>query len=63
MKFTIEIECDGAAFADNCHNYEVSRILRELADGLEDGLFDGNRRSCGLRDINGNHVGQAVLHE
>lgn len=63
MKFTVEIECDNAAFADGCHNYEVARILRELADDLDAGLFDGNRKSTGLRDANGNHVGQAVLHE
>lgn len=63
MKFTVEIECDNAAFADDCHSYEVARILRELADDLNAGLFDGKRKSTGLRDANGNHVGQAVLHE
>ena len=63
MKFTVEIECDNAAFADGGHNYEVARILRELADDLDVGLFDGKRKSTGLRDANGNHVGQAVLHE
>ena len=54
MKFTVEIECDNAAFADDCHSYEVARILRELADDLDAGLFDGKRKSTGLRDANGN---------
>jgi hypothetical protein len=57
-RITIKIETDNAAF-DN-YGEEVARILRRLADDIED---DGTRRqrqyTHNLYDINGNKVGEA----
>ena len=51
-KITITIDALGNdAFAEN-GEYEISRILRKLADQLEEGEMPGK-----LRDINGNTVG------
>ena len=35
MKAHIEIKMDNAAFEDAGHNYELARMLRELANRLE----------------------------
>ena len=54
--FDLKIETGNAAFADDPG--ELARILRELADKL-DGRFDPDAGiSGGLRDANGNTVGQ-----
>ncbi len=53
MKFSLEIECDNAAFEDEPAT-EIGRILREAAKRVEDGNID-----FPLRDINGNTVGHA----
>lgn len=50
MKFVVEINTDNSAF-ENGHN-EISRILREVADKVEQGHPQGP-----TRDINGNTVG------
>ena len=57
MKFVINIECDNAAFAED-PEYEVSRILREVAKQVEDGFV-----TIYLRDTNGNPVGMAEFTE
>lgn len=53
MKFTVEIECDNAAFAD-WPGLEVARILRDVANRV-DGDAEGTHGTC--RDANGNRVG------
>jgi len=53
-KVTITIETRNAVFADE-PGYEVARILRNLADELEEG-----HRPEIMRDINGNTVGFIV---
>lgn len=55
MRFSLEIACDNAAFADDTTG-EVARILRAVADRL-DGQFIGP--SISMLDGNGNHVGEA----
>ena len=51
---TIKIETGNAAFADDPG--ELARILRALADRLDD--FDPQRYESGvIRDVNGNRVG------
>lgn len=60
MKFTVEIECDNAAFEDDS-GAEVARILRNLAAELENN--PGVLGRFPLRDTNGNRVGEAVLRE
>lgn len=49
-KMIITIEATNAAFEDG-YNYEVARILRELADKLEAG-----REPESINDYNGNSV-------
>ena len=53
MKATIQIQMDNAAFTDAPAS-ELARILRELAERIEN---DG-QDECPLRDFNGNKVGQ-----
>lgn len=57
MKFIIEIDCDNAAFADEC-DAEVARILRSFADKLTARTVDLHDWPT-LRDVNGNRVGAA----
>lgn len=62
MKLTITIQMDNAAFEDSNAGPEVARILRNLADDMDEG---GSLTSPGahatLRDINGNTVGKAKV--
>jgi len=57
-KFVVEIETDNSAFDEGNRNFEVARILRKLADQIEEGT-DGTP----LRDINGNRVGFAEFDD
>jgi len=50
--FSLKFKTDNAAFQDGNKPYEIARILRELADKIEDGQTEGN-----IRDINGNTTG------
>jgi len=54
MKAELTVEMDNAAFEDN--PFELSRILRELADTLENDEIKAGK-SFALRDLNGNKVG------
>jgi hypothetical protein len=57
--FTLSIKTDNAAFeaSENDKVLEISRILRRLADDLDD-----NGSTTGtLRDYNGNSVGKYEL--
>lgn len=56
----VEMATDNAAFADTYAGEEVGRILREAAQKVRDGAFDGEMY---LRDINGNKVGKLVENE
>ncbi len=58
MTFTLEINCDNAAFGDNKYDagLEVARILKQVADKLE-----GGHKGDTVRDINGNLVGSFIL--
>lgn len=60
MKFTLEIECDNAAFEGD-PNEEIARILRDLVDDLE--ARPAARGTFPLRDSNGNRVGAGVFRE
>lgn len=51
-QFTLNIETGNAAFEDGAY-LEVSRILRELANRIE----QTESMEHNLRDVNGNHVG------
>ena len=56
--FRIELNTDNAAFGDE-PEYEVGRILRQLARSVEqDGLTNQS-----LYDYNGNSVGEVVYYE
>ena len=54
--FKLEIKTGNEAFSDHQH-WEIARILKKLAEKLENEVFDD---SCVLVDINGNSVGKAV---
>ena len=57
MKLTIEIKMDNAAF-DEGPETEAARILRELAEQLEDNWYFAKMdNELPLIDINGNRVG------
>jgi len=58
MKFTLEINCDNAAFEDELVTTELGRILREIAQKVEDGEATEYRLAF---DINGNCVGNYSL--
>lgn len=58
MRFELHIGTDNAAFEDG-PGPEIARILRELADLVEDDLPPDH--VVRLRDVNGNRVGFAVL--
>lgn len=60
MKLEVTMDMGNAAFEDQPAS-EAARILRDLADRLEDGGEVGAvLRLC---DYNGNQVGQAVVKE
>lgn len=54
--FIVDIDCDNAAFEDE-PGHELARILREVADKVEEGTLVGK-----LRDINGGTVGAFQFH-
>ena len=56
--FKIEIETGNAAFEDDNRNYELARILRQIAERLENGENAGR-----VLDINGNKVGSFEIEE
>ena len=58
MKFKLEIDCSNAAFEEE-PEYEVARILRELADKLE---ADGSLAHP-VFDFNGNRVGRSTVEQ
>jgi hypothetical protein len=58
MKFTVEINCDNAAFEDEGHLNEIGRILKRLAETVVDYKHGGI-----LRDINCNVVGYFAFTE
>lgn len=70
MTFTLVINTDNAAFHDEDgndidsrlqQNIETARILREVAERLED--FQSFETFQTLRDINGNDVGRAAFKD
>ena len=64
--FTLKIETDNAAFTDVTDDgfggpdLEIARILRDVADKLENAEFYAGQSKT-LRDINGNDVGRAKV--
>lgn len=57
MHAKINIQMDNAAFADE-PAVELARILRNLAQSVEDG-----RTECPAHDYNGNTVGRFEIHK
>ena len=55
-KVNITISTDSAAFSNN-PAYELSRILRQLADKIEN---HGAKNNHPLTDINGNSIGEYI---
>ncbi len=56
MKFTLSLSLNNSAFSDQNNGAEVARILRKIANNIEESnLQDGDKDN--LRDVNGNLVG------
>lgn len=55
-RITITIATDASAF-DNSEGEEVARILRALAEHLEDILILSYRDTKAIMDVNGNRAG------
>lgn len=65
MRFKIELEIDNAAFGPHdgfVDGAEISRILRRLADKIEDRRLS-NCHDGPLVDLNGNGVGYWEVRE
>lgn len=61
LQFKLGINLSNAAFESP---YELARILRELADRIEDqSSFDDCLGNVSIRDINGNYVGMMTIGE
>ena len=58
MNFTLNIDCDNAAFEEDA-SAEVARILRTLADKLD----NGQSYFPNVFDLNGNTVGLAQFND
>ena len=57
MKTQIEIRMDNAAFDEGGKGYELARILRDLADKVQETHSFNENDDTKLRDGNGNTVG------
>lgn len=63
LRFKINIDCVNDAFSPS-PNFEVARILRDLADNVEDmELRPGDESRKKLMDSNGNTCGEAGFDE
>jgi hypothetical protein len=51
--FSVKVETSNAAFHDECPEYEIARILKEIVSKLEAGITSGS-----ARDSNGNRVAE-----
>lgn len=51
--FTLKFDTDNAAFEDTGLAHESARILRDVADRIENGAAIGT-----VRDVNGNTIGR-----
>jgi hypothetical protein len=58
MAFWTSFNTRNAAFEDEGHATETARILRDIADRIEDGDFAGP-----VRDVNGNTIGSYLLDD
>lgn len=65
MAFTLELKTDNAAFIDDDGNPEagpeIARILREIADKYDSGIYSTNGPALPVFDVNGNRIGQYRL--
>jgi hypothetical protein len=59
MRFTLTIDCDGAAFDDDSRDVEVARILKQLSTHL---TISGDNTGR-LFDTNGNYCGEWKFEE
>lgn len=60
MKINLELTTDNAAFEDNGIDYEVSKILKDLAYRISENGIETDNVFI-LRDTNGNKVGEAKV--
>jgi hypothetical protein len=56
MIFKLNLRIDNAAFGEGSRDYELARILREIADKIEAGQDYATYKT--VFDVNGNDVGR-----
>lgn len=65
MAFRLEFKTDSAAFHDGDGNpeagFEIARILREIADKYDSGVWSTNGPALPVKDANGNRIGEYRL--
>lgn len=65
MSFKLEFKTDNAAFFDDEGNeaagFEIARILREIADKYDSGVWSTNGPAKPVIDVNGNRIGEYRL--
>lgn len=65
MAFKLEFKTDNAAFVDDDGNVaagpEIARILREIADKYDSGVWSTNGPALPVYDVNGNRIGEYRL--
>lgn len=61
MAFRLEFKTDNAAFDDDAAGFEVARILREIADKYDSGVWSTNGPALPVYDVNGNRIGEYRL--
>ena len=62
MNVIIDFNCDNEAFSES-ESYEVSRILKELANKIESRQNLSSHDNEIIRDINGNEIGRIFVSE
>ena len=62
MELTIKLNLDNDAFKGGCGAHDIYRILGEILIGV-DAFGEIRPMNENLRDLNGNHVGYAVIDE
>lgn len=58
MKMSMRIDSDNAAFEEDSGAVEVARLVRQIADRIDQGEREGK-----LLDLNGNTVGEFLVTE
>ena len=56
--FKLKFRMGNSAFDDGNKEYEVARILKEIAEKVENGRTEGS-----IMDYNGNNIGEWIIED